>query len=111
DLAGALEWLLHRYPRLPLAAVGHSSGGWLLGLAANNRSADALLAIGSQNGYWRRWPTLRGRLFMYGAMRVIPLAARAFGHLPGALLGGESLPRGVALQWAQWMRQPDFLTD
>ncbi len=112
DLAGALEWMYRYHPRLPLAAIGHSAGGWLFGLAHNNRSADALLTVGSQYAYWRHWPTLRGRAFMWSMMKlVVPGTTRACGYLPGALFGGESLPRGVALDWARWSSQPDFVVD
>jgi len=112
DIAGALEWLLRRYPTLPLAAIGHSAGGWLFGLADNNRSADALLTIGSQKGHWRYWPTLRGKAFMWATMNLsIPLLTHLLGRLPGAVFGGDSLPAGVALDWARWCRHPDFLVD
>jgi len=112
DIPGALEWMYRYHPRLPLAAIGHSGGGWLFGLAANNRSVDALLTVGSQIAHWRNWPTLRGRLFMWSAMNLmIPGAAHALGYLPGAVFGGESLPRGVALDWARWSSNPRFVVD
>ena len=112
DTPGALEWMYRYHPRLPLAAIGHSGGGWLFGLAANNRSVDALLTVGSQIAHWRNWPTLRGRLFMWSAMDLmIPGAAHALGYLPGAMFGGESLPRGVALDWARWSSSPRFVVD
>ncbi|MDE0852970.1 MAG: alpha/beta fold hydrolase [Nevskia sp.] len=112
DLPGALEWMYRYHPRLPLAAIGHSAGGWLFGLAANNRSADALLTIGAQYPYWPHWPTARGRLFMWSTMNLmIPTLTRVLGHLPGAVFGGDSLPRGVALDWARWSSHPRFLVD
>lgn len=112
DLPGALEWMYRYHPRLPLAAIGHSAGGWLFGLAANNRSADALLTIGAQYPYWPHWPTARGRLFMWSTMNLmIPALTRVLGHLPGAVFGGDSLPRGVALDWARWSSHPRFLVD
>lgn len=112
DIPGALDWMYRYHPRLPLVAIGHSGGGWLFGLAENNRSADALLTVGSQYAYWRHWPTLRGRLFMWSSMNLlIPGVTRALGHLPGALFGGDSLPPGVALDWARWSSDPRFLVD
>jgi len=113
DLAGALEWMFRYHPRLPLAAIGHSGGGWLFGLAENNRSADALLTVGSQYAYWRHWPTLPGRVFMWSMMKLlIPGATRALGYLPGGIFfGGESLPPGVALDWARWSGNARFVVD
>ena len=112
DLPGALEWMYRYHPRLPLAAIGHSAGGWLFGLAANNRCADALLTVGSQVPYWPHWPTLGGRLLTWTTMNLlIPAVTRAFGHLPGAVFGGDRLPRGVALDWARWSSNRRFLVD
>ena len=112
DIAGAVEWMYRYHPRLPLAAIGHSGGGWLFGLAANNRSVDALLTIGSQYAYWRHWPSLRGRLLMWSSMNLmIPGLTQALGYLPGAVFGGERLPRGVALDWARWSSNPRFVVD
>jgi predicted alpha/beta hydrolase len=112
DLPGALNWMLRRHRHLPLAAIGHSAGGWLFGLTPANQMADALLTVGSQVPYWRNWPSLRGRLFMWTTMNLmIPGVTRSLGYFPGRLLGGDSLPRGVALDWARWGRHPDFLVD
>jgi predicted alpha/beta hydrolase len=112
DLPGALEWMFRYYPRLPLTAIGHSAGGWLFGLAHNNRSVEALLGVGAQYPHWRHWPTLPSRLAMWGTMRLaVPGLSRAFGRLPGLVFGGDSLPPGVALDWARWSSHPDFLVD
>ena len=112
DLAGALAWMERYPPRLPLAAIGHSAGGWLMGLADNNRCAGAALMVGSQVPYWRHWPTLGGKLVTWATMHLlIPGATRLCGHLPGAVFGGEALPPGIALEWARWSRHRDFLVD
>lgn len=112
DLPGALNWMLRRHRQLPLAAIGHSAGGWLFGLSPANQLADALLTVGSQAPYWRHWPDLRGRLFMWSTMNLmIPAVTRTLGYFPGRIIGGDSLPRGVALDWARWGRHRDFLVD
>lgn len=112
DLPGAIEWMLRYHGRVPLAAVGHSAGGWLFGLTPNNRSVDALLTVGAQVPHHRNWPTLRGKLFMWTSMHLmIPGVTHLMGRLPGAVLGGDGLPRGVALDWARWGRHRDFLVD
>ncbi|HWY24671.1 MAG TPA: alpha/beta fold hydrolase [Nevskia sp.] len=112
DLPGALEWMVRYHAGQPLAAIGHSAGGWLFGLTPNNRAVDALLTVGAQVPHYRNWPTLRGKLFMWSSMNLlIPGLTRLMGQLPGAVLGGDSLPRGVALDWARWSRHRDFLVD
>lgn len=112
DMAACIDRLDALAPDAALLAVGHSGGGWLFGLAPNNRRVRALFAVGTQNGCWRHWPGLRGKAFMFWTMFVaIPLVTRLVGRLPGALLGGDALPRGVALQWAFWCRGRDFVRE
>jgi predicted alpha/beta hydrolase len=44
--------------------------------------------------------------FWYG---VVAPVTRVFGYLPGAVLGGESVPGGVAREWARWARRPGYV--
>jgi predicted alpha/beta hydrolase len=107
DQASLLD---HLASDLPLALLGHSVGGQLPGLADNVTRIQAMLGVAAQSGYWRLWPAsqqLRLALNWYG---VIPLATRLFGQLPGWAIGGEALPRGVALEWARWCRTPAFIS-
>lgn len=110
DLAATLAWLKQRYPQLPIYAIGHSAGGQLLGLAPNNHLVDAALAIASQSGYWRLWPTRLQPVMAalwYGAL---PVAVALRGKVPAALMGSE-LPGGVAREWARWCRNPHYISD
>lgn len=107
DQASLLD---HLARDLPLALLGHSVGGQIPGLADNAGRIQALLGIAAQSGYWRLWPArrqLRLALNWYG---VVPIATRLFGQLPGWAMGGEALPRGVALEWARWCRTPAFIS-
>ncbi|MFT4046595.1 MAG: alpha/beta fold hydrolase [Solimonas sp.] len=110
DLAAMLAHLRQRYPRLPLYAIGHSAGGQLLGLAANNHFVDAALAIASQSGYWRLWPKRLQPLMAALWYGVLPAAVGLYGKVPAALLGSE-LPGGVAREWARWCRNPHYISD
>lgn len=107
DQASLLD---HVVSDLPLGLLGHSVGGQLPGLADNVMRIQALLGVAAQSGYWRLWPLgqqLRLVLNWYG---LIPLATHLFGQLPGWAIGGEALPRGVALEWARWCRTPAFMS-
>ena len=107
DLPSLLD---HLPADLPLAVVGHSVGGQLPGLADNARRIQALLGVAAQSGYWRLWPARQQLRLALNWYAVIPLATRLFGQLPGWAIGGEALPRGVALEWARWCRTPAFIS-
>jgi predicted alpha/beta hydrolase len=110
DLAGAIAWLTARYPGRPLVGVGHSAGGQLFGLASNNQRLSALLTVGAQHGYWALWPGLRKFAMALLWWIAIPLVTRLFGYFPSRLLGlGAELPKGVALEWASWCRDPAYV--
>jgi predicted alpha/beta hydrolase len=110
DLAAALEHASTRHRELPLAFVGHSVGGQILGLAPNASSVRAALFVASQSGYWALWP-LRSRWRMVLIWHVaVPAVSRMIGYLPMSRLGGgEDVPKGVALEWARWARHPRYV--
>src|SRR5690606_4496305 len=96
---------------LPLLFIGHSVGGQLFGLAESAVSVRAALLIASQSGYWRFWPGLwRWRRWLDWYL-IMPLAIRLTGTLPGALLGGATLPGGIAREWVRWCRAPHYLCE
>jgi predicted alpha/beta hydrolase len=109
DLNEAIGYLIDRDPDRPVAVVGHSSGGWLLSFAPNAQLVSAVLTVGSQNAHWRSWNG-RARLARYFQWHAaIPVVAGVAGMLPGRFFGGETLPRGVATQWARWGRRACFV--
>ncbi len=86
----------------PLAVVGHSIGGVLVGYAASAPTLDRVLMVGAQYAYWRDYAAGK-RLRLWWRWHVaMPAAALLLGHFPGRRLGWlEDLPRGVALDWAR----------
>jgi predicted alpha/beta hydrolase len=40
-----------------------------------------------------------------------PLAIRARGYFPGALMGGEDMPGPAFLEWRRWCLSPGFMFD
>jgi predicted alpha/beta hydrolase len=103
DMPAALAALAQRYPQLPLATLGHSVGGQLIGCMPNQARACAHLMVAASTGYWRR----QRAPFRYQALAFWkvygPLMLRRHGYVPrGLVWSGESLPRGVFLQWRAW---------
>jgi predicted alpha/beta hydrolase len=93
----------------PVALVGHSFGGQLIGLVDELHEAAGALLVGSQLGYYGYWPLLdRPRLLMIWR-GLVPAATAAYGYMPGKLGLGHDLPYGVAREWARWCSQPGYL--
>jgi len=112
DAVAATDWLLAQRPNAGLALLGHSFGGQVLGLSPHIGKFKAVMLVGSQSGYWRHWPGLRAKLRMLTLWYLlIPVLTRLQGQMPGAIFGGEPLPRGVALQWARWGRSRHYISD
>jgi predicted alpha/beta hydrolase len=107
DMPAALETLAARFPHLPLFTVGHSVGGQLIGCMPNQARARAHLMIATSTGYWRRQSVpFRYQALMFWRLYG-PLMLRRLGYVPrGVLWSGESLPRGVFLQWRKWCLDP-----
>ncbi len=111
DIPAAAEFLRQHFPEARICMIGHSFGGQALGLLPRAEDIAAAVTIGAQQGYWRNWPAkqqVRLAAIWYVAM---PLTVALRGHVPGRMLGGEPLPRGVALDWARWCRTPHYMSD
>lgn len=110
DLAAAVEACEALAPGRPVLWLGHSIGGQLLGLCPRRTSVKAALFVAAQSGYWRHWPpAYRWRLWLFWHV-VVPGLSHTFGYLPlRRLTGGQDVPAAMALQWAEWGRDPRYL--
>lgn len=88
-------------PAAPLMVVGHSIGGFLLGLAPSAPAISRVLTIGAQYAFWRDYAADRRlRLFLKWHVAMPALTALC-GYFPGRRLGWlEDLPAGVANDWS-----------
>lgn len=111
DMPAALAWLQARCATLPLLTVGHSVGGQLIGCMPNQALARAHLMIATSTGYWR-WQHAPFRYQALAFWKLYgPLELRLRGYVPrGMLWRGDSLPRGVFLEWRSWCLRPEHFT-
>ena len=111
DFDAVIQWAKNKFPQIQWHCVGHSVGGQLVGLAPNNKELESVYCVAAQNGYWKNWRWRdRFRVFAIWYL-LVPFFTKVLGRVPGALLGGESLPASIAIEWARWCRHPDFIID
>ena len=110
DVPAAFDYLERNQPDARLLAVGHSFGGQIYGLLPQRERIAAALVVGSQSGYWRHWHGAQ-RAGMWAFTHLfIPTVTRLSGYAATSRIGmGEDLPAGVALEWARWCREPDYV--
>ena len=111
DVPAVIDWLKARYPKQQLVHVGHSIGGQLLGLAPNNHKVAALLTISSQAAYWKLFDFPYNLLAWAWFHAVVPGVTFASAIVPALRRNGFDAPRGAALQWARWGRNPHYISD
>lgn len=102
DFEGVLQYLATNFPEQPIYVVGHSVGGFVIGLAESSHLIKRIFTMGAQFAYWRDYaPDSRSRMFLQWHV-FMPLVARLFGYVPAKRLGWmEDTPKHVALDWAR----------
>lgn len=105
---------VHRYVAAyhgagPVAFLGHSFGGQLVGLIDEVRDACGAVFVGAQLGYYGNWPLPQRARLAVTWRALVPTLTATLGYLPGRLGIGEDLPRGVAEEWARWCSHPEYL--
>ncbi len=110
DFPGVIDWAEANQPGRPLHWIGHSYGGFGLGLARNNGAVSKLLGISTMSADARLIENKLGAAQVGLLLFVLaPMAARLQGYGKGKYFGGTDLPRDVVLEWSQWCRTKGFL--
>jgi len=111
DLDAVIDWCAEAFPRLPLFAISHSMGGHIIGHAPGAQKLRKIVLVGCGSLYWGLQPSLASKA-LYALLWhiVMPTATALCGRFPGRRLKiiGD-LPRGVALQWSKWCRDPNYV--
>jgi predicted alpha/beta hydrolase len=101
DLEGALLYIGQILPGRPLRVIGHSIGGFAIGLAPSNGRIGRILSVGSQYAYWRDYGARHKLRMLCKWHLVMPLMTPLFGYFPAKRLGWmEDTPAGVARDWS-----------
>lgn len=111
DVAAAVAWMRQRYDTMPLRYVGHSFGGQALGLLPNNQEVSRALLVAAQAGSWKLMTAPeRYRVLLLLNLVGVPLT-HLMGYAPGRAGLGEDLPKGVFLQWVDWVMRERYMFD
>lgn len=101
DAADALDACEDLWPAARQTAVGHSIGGFVLGLTPRSARLHRVVGVAAQTAYPGDFArSLRLPLFLLFHV-FMPVVTRAVGYFPASRLGlGEDLPAGIARDWA-----------
>lgn len=109
DFNGVINWASDHYPQLKWHCIGHSVGGQLVGLATDNQKLSSVYNVAAQSGNWRNWHYSKMPKLWLMWYVFTPFFTRVLGYLPGMLVGGQPLPKGVAQQWGRWCRNKNYI--
>ena len=102
DFEGVLRYVAANFPDQPIDVVGHSVGGFVIGLAASSHSVRRIFTMGAQFAYWRDYASTERNGMVLRWHVAMPLLAHLLSYVPGKRLGWmEDTPKGVALDWAR----------
>ncbi len=110
DMSATLNWVHQTLSPRKIYFVGHSAGGQQAGLVDRPELVDAMVTVCAQSGYWKYQGGSEKQKICVMAYLFLPFVTRLFGYFPWSkFASGCDLPKGVALQWAQWCRNSDYL--
>lgn len=110
DMTGIQHWITENYPEKPKLLIGHSIGGTLTGLMANNQNLQAIILVASPSGYWKLHPMPTKYLRLAAWYVILPILVAWYGYAPLKRLGVmEDIPKGVVQEWGDWCTHPQYL--
>jgi predicted alpha/beta hydrolase len=107
DMPAAINHLHQLHPDLKMAAVGHSAGGWITGLADNYHliTRHAFICVG--------WAYIKLKPLSFRMMERFmwhvhgPMCLTLFGYVPkGGPWQGEPLNQKLFREWKRWCLSP-----
>lgn len=110
DMQSVVDWARELAGQDQVFLVGHSVGGQVAGLLENSAAVKAMLSVSAQSGHWRLQGGTQKMMVAFHVHVTFPLLVRLVGYMPWSWFGSaEDLPPGVALEWARWCRDRQYL--
>lgn len=102
DFEAVLRYARSTFGGQPIDVVGHSIGGFLIGLAPSNHLVRRVFTVGTQYAYWRDYAPLSMPLMLWKWHVVMPALTSVKGYFPASWFGWmEDTPRGVVNIWSR----------
>ncbi len=110
DMAGVVDWVHATLEPECVFMVGHSVGGQVAGLLDNSDLIDGMITLSAQSGYWRLQGGEQKLAVAFHVQVTFPLLSTMVGYMPWSWFSSaEDLPKGAALEWSRWCRDPLYL--
>ncbi|WP_295683760.1 alpha/beta fold hydrolase [uncultured Nevskia sp.] len=101
DLEAVLSYVRSAFPAHPIDVVGHSVGGFLIGMAPSALHVRRIFTVGAQYAYWRDYTPSERRGMLLRWHLLMPAIVALAGYLPAKRLGWmEDTPKGVVRDWS-----------
>ncbi|WP_232072307.1 alpha/beta fold hydrolase [Paraburkholderia pallida] len=102
DFEAVLRYAHKAFAGQPIDVVGHSIGGFVIGLAPSNALVRRVFTMGAQYAHWRDYARRSRAAMLWKWHVVMPALTRLYGYFPAGRLGWmEDTPRGVAIAWSR----------
>jgi predicted alpha/beta hydrolase len=113
DYQSVLKHLFLSYTDSKFVVIGHSVGGQIIGMSPLSENVDQIVTVGAQVPFFKNFGrgVVRAKLLALWYF-LIPFFTGIFGYFPASRLGlFEDLPAEVAMQWARWAKNRNYLFD
>ena len=112
DLPAVIAFARDRFPGLPVRALGHSAGGFILGFAPNHAELERAAMVCCGSGYWAHHFLSNRPLELFFWWGYGPACLAWFGYIPkGGVWGAEALPKDLFVNWRRWSNHPRYWLD
>jgi predicted alpha/beta hydrolase len=108
DLDAVVKHIRSTHPYARITYIGHSISGQILSLTKESSYFSKVVLVASQHMNWRLWPLSLRFGYAFLIYVLMPVVSHVLGYYPGkALKIFWDLPKGIALEWAKWCRNPN----
>ncbi len=111
DMNAALNYVINEKEATTVIWIGHSIGGQMMGLLDQRHKIKKVIAINCSIGYWGYFNFPHNYLTFLLWNTIGPILTAFYGYAPMGKIGwGESLPKGVYLEWRKWCLSKNHFT-